>query len=167
MLGSCLCAYSLTNTHPGICDLEFPKDILGHVVFSHRINNKVLIASRALCGPVLVTLLLWTEHREPPRLRGKGVPRSRGLWDRMGVGKRAQGYVDGKLGYRVERHKRSTLPKGAWCPPWNERGPGGRGGLTLPISRSLVSMTMMVELCSQSMRQKSSVLSARGPCVAM
>lgn len=41
------------------------------------------------------------------------------------------------------------------------------GGLTLPISRSLVSMTMMVELCSHSMRQKSSVLSARGPCVAM
>lgn len=43
----------------------------------------------------------------------------------------------------------------------------GKGGLTLPISRSLVSMTMMVELCSHSMRQKSSVLSARGPCVAM
>lgn len=39
--------------------------------------------------------------------------------------------------------------------------------LTLPISRSLVSMTMMVELCSHNMRQKSSVLSARGPCVAM
>ena len=47
-------------------------------------------------------------------------------------------------------------------------GPGGpRDGLTLPISRSRVSMTTMVELCSQSMRQKSSVLSARGPCVAM
>lgn len=45
-------------------------------------------------------------------------------------------------------------------------GPG-QGALTLPISRSLVSMTMMVELCSHSMRQKSSVLSARGPCVAM
>lgn len=46
-------------------------------------------------------------------------------------------------------------------------GPWGGGGLTLPISRSLVSMTMMVELCSHNMRQKSSVLSARGPCVAM
>lgn len=44
---------------------------------------------------------------------------------------------------------------------------GGGCGLTLPISRSLVSMTMMVELCSHNMRQKSSVLSARGPCVAM
>lgn len=39
--------------------------------------------------------------------------------------------------------------------------------LTLPISRSLVSMTTMVELCSQSILQKSSVVSARGPCVAM
>ena len=38
---------------------------------------------------------------------------------------------------------------------------------TLPISRSLVSMTTMVELCSQSILQKSSVVSARGPCVAM
>lgn len=39
--------------------------------------------------------------------------------------------------------------------------------LTLPISRSLVSITTMVELCSQSIRQKSSVVSAKGPWVAM
>lgn len=34
---------------------------------------------------------------------------------------------------------------------------------TRPISRSFVSMTTMVELCSQSILQKSSVVSARGP----
>lgn len=73
----------------------------------------------------------------------------------------------GSWGMRAEFHRRSALPSGGWRPPWYERGPRGRGGLTLPISRSLVSMTMMVELCSHSMRQKSSVLSARGPCVAM
>ena len=39
--------------------------------------------------------------------------------------------------------------------------------LTRPISLSLVSMTTMVELFSQSILQKSSVVSARGPCVAM
>lgn len=39
--------------------------------------------------------------------------------------------------------------------------------LTLPISRSLVSITTMVELCSHSILQKSSVVSAKGPCVAM
>ena len=39
--------------------------------------------------------------------------------------------------------------------------------LTRPISLSLVSITTMVELFSQSMRQKSSVVSASGPCVAM
>ena len=52
-------------THPGICDLELTQDILGHVVFSHRVNNKVLVASRALCWPVLVAFLLWTEGRAP------------------------------------------------------------------------------------------------------
>lgn len=38
---------------------------------------------------------------------------------------------------------------------------------TRPISRSLVSMTTMVELCSHSIRQKSSVVSPNGPWVAM
>lgn len=38
---------------------------------------------------------------------------------------------------------------------------------TLPISLSLVSITTIVELCSQSILQKSSVVSASGPCVAM
>lgn len=38
---------------------------------------------------------------------------------------------------------------------------------TRPISRSFVNITTMVELCSQSIRQKSSVVSASGPCVAM
>lgn len=47
-------------------------------------------------------------------------------------------------------------------PPQKHRVP-----LTLPISRNLVSITTMVELCSHSIRQKSSVVSARGPCVAI
>lgn len=38
---------------------------------------------------------------------------------------------------------------------------------TRPISLSLVSITTIVELCSQSILQKSSVVSASGPCVAM
>lgn len=38
--------------------------------------------------------------------------------------------------------------------------------LTLPISLSLVSMTIIVELCSHNILQKSSVVSASGPCVA-
>lgn len=38
---------------------------------------------------------------------------------------------------------------------------------TRPISLNLVNMTTIVELFSQSILQKSSVVSARGPCVAM
>lgn len=71
-----------------------------------------------------------------------------------------RGYVDGRLGVKGEKSEGVTRML-----PGMRRALGG--GLTLPISRSLVSMTMMVELCSHSMRQKSSVLSARGPCVAM
>lgn len=56
---------SSVHTHPGICDLEFPQDILGHVVFRHRVNDKILVACRALCWPVLVALLLWTKGPTP------------------------------------------------------------------------------------------------------
>ena len=38
---------------------------------------------------------------------------------------------------------------------------------TLPISLSFVNMTIIVELCSHNILQKSSVVSARGPCVPM
>lgn len=38
---------------------------------------------------------------------------------------------------------------------------------TLPISLSFVSITTIVELCSHSILQKSSVVSASGPCVAI
>ena len=38
--------------------------------------------------------------------------------------------------------------------------------LTLPISRNLVNITIIVELCSHNIRQKSSVVSASGPWVA-
>lgn len=44
---------------------------------------------------------------------------------------------------------------------------GNVGYLTLPISWSLVSITTIVELCSHSMRQKSSVVICSGPWVAM
>ena len=54
-----------------------------------------------------------------------------------------------------------------WNPPFFVEWMSYVKILTLPISRSLVSITTMVELCSQSIRQKSSVVSAKGPWVAM
>jgi len=39
--------------------------------------------------------------------------------------------------------------------------------LTTPISLSLVIITTMEQLCSHNIRQKSSVVSTIGPCVAM
>ena len=65
----------MADTHPGVCDFEFTQNILGHVVLSHRVNNEVLIASGALCWPVLVTFLLWTEHQAPPKIRWGGQKR--------------------------------------------------------------------------------------------
>lgn len=53
------------QTHPGVRDLELTQDILWHVVLGHRVNNKVLVASRALCWPVLVAFLLWTKGPPP------------------------------------------------------------------------------------------------------
>ena len=38
---------------------------------------------------------------------------------------------------------------------------------TLPSSTRLVSMTMVAEFCSQTIRQKSSTVWSRGPCVTM
>lgn len=46
------------KTHPCICDFEFSQNVLRHVVFCHRIYNKILIAGRPLTGPVLVAFLL-------------------------------------------------------------------------------------------------------------
>lgn len=43
------------HTHPGVCDLELPQDVLRHVILRHRIHHKVLIAGGALSWPVLVT----------------------------------------------------------------------------------------------------------------
>lgn len=57
--------HAQVHTHPCICDLELTQDVLGHVVLSHRVNDKVLVASRTLCRPVLVALLLWTESPSP------------------------------------------------------------------------------------------------------
>ena len=48
----------------------------------------------------------------------------------------------------------------SWCKVW-------LWCFTRPISRSLVSITTMVELCSHNILQKSSVVSANGPWVAM
>lgn len=82
---SCKQTYFPVHTHPGIRDLELTQDILGHVVLSHRVNNKVLVASRALCWPVLVAFLLWTKG--PPTRSGgedwaRGAPGFRGFWGR-------------------------------------------------------------------------------------
>lgn len=60
------------RTYPGVRDLEFTQDILWHVVLSHRVNDKVLVASRALCWPVLVAFLLWTEG-PAPMIRWEGM----------------------------------------------------------------------------------------------
>lgn len=46
------------KTHPCICDFEFSQNVLRHVVFCHRIYNKILIAGRPFTGPVLVAFLL-------------------------------------------------------------------------------------------------------------
>lgn len=50
-------------TYPGICDFELSQDVLGHVVFSHGIHHKVLIAGRSLCRPVLMALLLQDKEK--------------------------------------------------------------------------------------------------------
>lgn len=44
--------------YPGISDFELSEDVLWHVVFSHGVHHKVLIAGRALSWPVLMALLL-------------------------------------------------------------------------------------------------------------
>lgn len=63
---------AIGRTYPSISDLEFPQDILRHVVLGHWIHHKILIAGRSLTGPVLVTLLLKkpshnTECQDRPR----------------------------------------------------------------------------------------------------
>ena len=52
------------RTYPGVGDLELPEDVLGHVVLGHGVHHEVLVAGRALGGPVLVALLLHWEGRE-------------------------------------------------------------------------------------------------------
>ena len=44
-------------TYPGVGDLELSQYVLRHVVLGHRVDDEVLIPSRALAGPVLVALL--------------------------------------------------------------------------------------------------------------
>ena len=43
---------------PCVGDLELSQYVLWHVVLGHWIDDEVLVASRALSRPVLVTLLL-------------------------------------------------------------------------------------------------------------
>ena len=45
-------------TDPGVGDFELAQYVLRHVVLGGRVDDEVLVASRAFCGPVLVTLLL-------------------------------------------------------------------------------------------------------------
>lgn len=46
------------RTHPGIRHFKLSEDVLWHVVLCHGIHHKVLISSRTLRRPVLVTLFL-------------------------------------------------------------------------------------------------------------
>lgn len=76
------------GTHPGVRDLELTQDVLGHVVFGHRVNDKVLVASRALCWPVLVAFLLWTKappHEQVGRDGGGELQDSEESWDASGA----------------------------------------------------------------------------------
>lgn len=95
-------------------NLEFPQDILGHVILGDWVDYEALIPDGTVRWPILMAFLLQNNI---------------GL-----VCVREQGYI-----------KRKSIVR------------------TLPISFNLVNITMMVELCSQSIRQKSSVVSGRGP----
>lgn len=53
------------ETYPCICYFEFSQNVLRHVVFCHRIYNKILIAGRPLTGPVLVAFLLKKKETRP------------------------------------------------------------------------------------------------------
>lgn len=54
---------SLMQTYPGVSHFELPQDVLRHVVFSHGVHDKVLVACRALGRPVLMALLLQCAER--------------------------------------------------------------------------------------------------------
>lgn len=54
---------SVRRTYPGICDFKLSQDVLRHVVLSHRVHDKVLVACRALSGPVLMALFLGERER--------------------------------------------------------------------------------------------------------
>lgn len=41
---------------PSICDFKLSEDVLRHVVLGHRVHHEVLISSRTLGGPILMTL---------------------------------------------------------------------------------------------------------------
>lgn len=98
--------------------LEFSQDVLGHIIFSNRIDHEALVAHGTVRGPVLMAFFL--KHKTKLEIVRIYVECTRNVFT-----------------------------------------------LTLPISFNLVSITMMVELCSHSIRQKSSVVSGSGPCVAM
>lgn len=38
--------------------LEFPQDVLGHVIFSDRVHHEALVANRAIRRPVLMAFFL-------------------------------------------------------------------------------------------------------------
>ena len=59
--------------YPGVGDLELSQYVLWHVVLGHRVDDEVLIPSRALAGPVLVALLSshltqFTQHDDDGRV---------------------------------------------------------------------------------------------------
>lgn len=138
---TCLHAHIHTplSTHPGVCDLELTQNILGHVVLGHWVDDKVLVAGRALCRPVLVAFLLWTEG---PALGsggeevgsgggGKGTSRFQRIWERKATG--------GGKGLRLcsrGREGKAAIEEGHWCAhPAHLPKPGQHdndGGVVLP-----------------------------------
>lgn len=144
----------LGSTYPGVCDFELPQDVLRHVVFCHGVHNKVLVACRALSRPVLMALLL--ESRKN-KMCSRGPKVNHHYYMHLEIMLRAQRQRSGISRICTFQTPVLVIRNNIKC----------ESGLTRPISRTLVSMTTMVELCSHSILQKSSVVSASGPWVAM
>lgn len=147
--------YKLLSAYPGVSDFELPQNVLGHVILGHGVHHKVLVSRRPLRWPVLVAFFL---------LGGRETMMSHSILYMLHSWNLLQWVFFFYLPlesvcfccfFYFSSHA-------FLCAALKERSVH-----TLPISLSLVSITTIVELCSQSILQKSSVVSASGPCVAM
>lgn len=163
------------SAYPGISHFELSQDILGHVILGHGVHHKVLVSGRPLCWPVLVAFFLsGVKNRIPqwattfssytsfivfiPRIFQFILYRLLESWYSYGESTYGISY---KLFYNMLF---CSVARAGSCAKKRDEN---KHIHTLPISLSLVSITTIVELCSQSILQKSSVVSASGPCVAM